>query len=190
MSTNSKTLPTFETDRLILREVTLNDAPAYQKNFADYEVIRFLARQVPWPFPENGVEEFLRNVVLPELGKTRWLWGIFLKENPHELIGAVDLFFPGKPENRGFWLARRFWGHGFMTEAVTPVMDFAFNTLQQDKLIFSNARGNDRSRRVKEKTGARLIETKPFAFVDPDFTESEYWELTRAEWNARHPSIT
>lgn len=44
-------LPIFTTERLILREVTEEDAPAYEKNFVDYEVISQLASVVPWPYP-------------------------------------------------------------------------------------------------------------------------------------------
>ena len=48
---------------------------------------------------------------------------MFLKTNPNELIGAVDLYRDGKPENRGFWLGKPFWKQGIMTEAVTVIMD-------------------------------------------------------------------
>lgn len=175
-------LPRFETKRLILKELTLEDAPSYEKNFVDYKVIRYLSSLVPWPYPKNGVVDFIRNFILPKQGKGRWVWGIFLKENPSELIGAVDLWREGKPENRGFWLAHRFWGQGLMTEAVEPIMDYAFNNLGFEKLIFANAVGNIASRRVKEKTGARLLEVRPGKYVDPAYTEQEVWELTKESW--------
>lgn len=174
--------PTFHTDRLILREVTINDVPSYTRHFVDYEVIRFLSAAVPWPFPENGVKDFLDNVVLPKQGNDHWMWGIFLKEHPEELIGAVELWRQDRPENRGFWLGKQFWGKGIMTEANYPIIDHAFKELGFEKLIFANARGNIGSARVKEKTGARKIGTKPTPFVDPQFTESELWELTRSDW--------
>jgi ribosomal-protein-alanine N-acetyltransferase len=175
-------VPTFETERLLLRAVALADAPAYQKHFVDYEVISQLASAVPWPYPENGAYEYLETIVLPNQGKDRWLWGLFLKTSPNELIGAVDLWREGRPENRGFWLGRKFWGQGLMTEAVKPVMDYAFDHLGFEKLIFSNALGNTKSRRVKEKTGAVLIGTRRAAFVNPNYTEAETWELTKSAW--------
>lgn len=176
------TLPVFETERLILRGVTLEDEAAYKKNFVDYEVIRHLAAAVPWPYPENGVSDFIKNGILPQQGNGRWVWGIFLKTNPSELIGVVDLWRDGKPENRGFWLAREHWGRGIMSEAVEPVMDHAFDELGFEKLVFANAVGNKASRRVKEKTGARLLYSEPAKFVDPAYTEHEIWELTKKAW--------
>ncbi len=94
----------------------------------------------------------------------------------------VELWRPGTPENRGFWLGRKYWDRGLMTEAVVPVMNYAFDTLDFDKLVFTNAVGNDRSRRIKEKTGALVVKTEPAAFVDPTFVERELWELTRSRW--------
>jgi ribosomal-protein-alanine N-acetyltransferase len=174
--------PRFETDRLLLRELTLSDAPTYQQNFNNYEVIQHLSAAVPWPYPDDGVEYFLNNVVFPNQGKNRWDWGLFLKTNPSEVIGTISFFLPGVPEHRGFWLAKKYWGMGLMTEAVAPIMGFAFNTLKMESIIFSNAVGNDRSRRVKEKTGATFVETRPVKFVSPLYTESEYWELSKTAW--------
>ena len=175
-------LPTFETKRLILRGPTLEDVPNYQKHFNNYEVIRHLASHVPWPYPDDGVVTFLTSVVLPNQGKDKWMWGLFLKENPTELIGCVDLWRAGHPENRGFWLSQKHWGKGLMTEAVEPIMDYAFNELGFEVLYFANAVGNIKSRRVKEKTGARLVSVEPAKFVDPALTEHEVWELKKEDW--------
>ena len=178
-------LPIFNTERLLLRGVTEADIPAYTRHFVDYRVIRHLASTVPWPYPEHGVRDYVRDLVLPVQGKDHWLWGLFLKTSPDELIGAVELWRDGTPEHRGFWLGHRFWGRGLMTEAVAPVMDHAFDVLGFDVLVFSNARGNNRSRRIKEKTGARLLRIMSGEFVDPVYTHREIWELTAAEWRAR-----
>lgn len=177
-------LPTFATKRLILRAVTLEDEPAYTRHFVNYEVIRHLSDKVPWPYPDNGVSDYLRDTILPYQGKGKWVWGIFLKEVPLELVGAVALWGPGTPENRGFWLAEHLWGRGLMTEAVTPVMDHAFDELGFDELVFTNAAGNNRSRRVKEKTGATFVRREPAGFVDPKYKERELFKLTRPEWRA------
>lgn len=128
--------------------------------------------------------QYIENVLLAEQGKDRWFWGLFLKTNPTELIGGIDLWRKGIPENRGFWIGKKFWGQGLMTEAVDPITDHAFDALGFEKLILSNALGNIRSRRVKEKMGAKLLGTRPSKFVNPAYTESETWELTKEAWGA------
>ncbi len=69
-----------------------------------------------------------------------------------------------------------------MTEAVEPVMDYAFNSLEFESLVFANALGNTRSRRVKEKTGARFVDVRPVSCVDPEYTQQEVWTLSKDDW--------
>lgn len=175
-------IPEFSTERIILKAPTIDDAKNYQKHFDDYEVIRNLSTAIPWPYPTNGAEEYLKNVVVPLQGKDRWTWGVYLKSKPSELIGCVDLFKRSERGNRGFWLGKSFWNKGIMTEAVKPIVDYAFLQLGFDKLVFYNALGNIGSRRIKEKTGAKFIKVKDMPHVDPKLTQSEQWELTREDW--------
>ena len=175
-------VPTLETRRLILKRIEESHLASYQKHFAHWEIIRNLAKAVPWPYPADGAKQFYHSVIEPNQGKNRWTWGIFLKDDSDELIGAIELFHMTGLENRGFWLAKDHWGKGLMPEAVIPVTDFAFGQLGFEKLQFGNAVGNERSRRIKEKTGARRIGTRPLEFADPTFTEIELWEITKEQW--------
>ena len=182
---SANTIPTFETERLILRQVSLADIPSYEKHFNDYEVVRNLFAVIPWPPQEgNGIREFLHDVIFPQLGKTRWMWGIFEKSNPDELIGVVDIWKNKDTGhgNRGFWLGRAHWRKGYMTEAVMCVMDYAFNELEFKSFLLNNAKGNIASRKIKENIGARYLGTEPTKFIDPAFTEKEKWELTKEIW--------
>jgi len=179
---NTSMPPNLETERLILRPITIDDLSSYQQNFSDYEIIRYLATNVPWPYPKNGVHEFYYKVLLSKQGQNYWHWGIFLKDSPLETIGGVDLWRESSVDNRGFWLARKHWGKGYMTEVANRINEHAFNELGFDVLYFGNAVTNIGSRRIKEKTGAAFIGTRPFKFVDPNVTETENWILTKEKW--------
>gem|GEM_PF-4771929 len=50
--------PTLETARLALRPVEMADAPAIQRLFPQWEIVRHLNAGVPWPYPEDGAESF------------------------------------------------------------------------------------------------------------------------------------
>lgn len=169
-------------ERILLRPITTLDIPAYEKHFINYEVIRHLSDKIPWPYPENGVREWVENHILALQGKNRWIWGIFLHSDTSSLIGVIELWRPGNPENRGFWLGQAYWGRGLMTEAAVLVTDYAFDQLDFNTLVFTNAKGNRRSARIKEKTGARFIKCQPATFVDSEYTEQEIWELHKDEW--------
>lgn len=175
----------FRTKRLILKGISLEDEPSYTKHFVDYEVIRYLSRTVPWPYPENGVKHYLKNVILPKQGIDRWTWGIFLQSNPEELIGCVDLWKDANPSNRGFWLGKKYWNKGIMTEAVYPVIEFAFYDIGFKQLIFSNAAGNVGSIKIKVKTGCKLVDISSAEYVDPSFTEQELWTLSLESWGPK-----
>jgi RimJ/RimL family protein N-acetyltransferase len=177
-------LPIFETTRLILRDITVRDAPAYERHFIDYDVIGTMSHVVPWPYPENGVLEYIRGAIRPNQCVDQWFWGIFLKSAPDELIGSIWLKRKGTPSNRGFWLGKKFWREGIMTEAVKPITDYAFDVLGFEKLVLANAVGNAASRQIKKKIGAAFLRTEPAMYVNPSYTEREVWELTKECWKA------
>jgi RimJ/RimL family protein N-acetyltransferase len=172
------------TKRLFLRPIKKSDLDCYQKYFCNYNVLRYLNSIIPWPYPENGCQDFYYNVIVPNQNKNRWFWAMTFKQRPEELIGTIELSRSENlnKSNRGFWLGEPFWGQGIMTEAVGAVQDFAFQELGFTRLILENAKGNLGSRRIKEKSGAVFLRTQPAKFVDPCFTESEVWELTKENW--------
>ena len=57
--------PQLETPRLWLRPLELADAEQAHLLFPQWEVVRYLANQVTWPFPSDGVYNYYRDVALP-----------------------------------------------------------------------------------------------------------------------------
>ncbi|MFT4080411.1 GNAT family N-acetyltransferase [Rhodomicrobium sp.] len=177
-------IPIFETSRLLLKPLRLEDAPTTQTLFPHWEIVRYLSDRVPWPYPEGGAETFYREVALPNIAEgTFWSWTLWLKGGPDHHIGAVDLRTE-KKDNRGFWLGLPWQGKGLMTEACVPVTDYWFDVLGQDRLVVAKAVENVTSRRVTEKQGARIIDVEERRFVCGP-RRTEIWELTREDWNAR-----
>ena len=71
-----------------------------------------------------------------------------------------------------------------MTEAVIAVNDFWFDVLGFSLMRIPKAIANTASRRISEKTGMRVVGTKPdHAFVCGQLP-AEIWELTADEWHA------
>ncbi len=185
-------VPTLETPRLWLRPVTLQDAPAIQRRFPQWEVVRYLDAVVPWPYPDDGAEQHLRRLHAKDRTGDHFDWCIWLKEGPDEAIGLIDLHSVDSErdehgawrDNRGFWLDPAFAGRGLMTEAADRVVDFAFRELGWSRLILSNAAPNVGSRRIKEKQGARLIATETKRFLSGEFPR-EVWLLEAEDWLSR-----
>jgi RimJ/RimL family protein N-acetyltransferase len=177
--------PTLETPRLILRPVSLADAPAVQKHFNNWNIIQHLNASIPWPYPDDGAESFIR-MCLPKIENGEcYIWVLVPKAGPDEAIGIID-FGIGRDHgrgDRGFWLAESYWRQGLMTEAISAVNDFVFDVLKIEKFNVYNHATNHGSHRVKKKTGARFVGYKELPHHNGE-TKSEIWEVTRESWLA------
>ena len=71
-----------------------------------------------------------------------------------------------------------------MTEALAPVIECAFSSLGFEKLLFSNAVGNARSARSREKSGAPFLRREAARYVGPSYTERNIYELSKTTWHA------
>jgi [ribosomal protein S5]-alanine N-acetyltransferase len=177
--------PRLKTQRLVLRRLRLGDAPAIQRGFDDWEVVRHLNPLVPWPYPADGARTHIRACLAAAARGEKFFWVLTMREGPDEAIGRIDLWpeAEGEKDMRGFWLARAYWGRGLMSEAAEAVTAFAFETLGWPHLWLTNAAANGASHRIKEKQGAELIETSPALYVGgPGLRET--WLLRREAWLA------
>jgi ribosomal-protein-alanine N-acetyltransferase len=172
-----------ETKRMIQRQLALADAPQIQKLFPHWEIVRYLVNSVPWPYPADGAEHFIRNLALPSMERGEaWHWTLRLKTSPEEIVGCLGLR-RGEENNRGFWLGLQWRGQGLMSEACEWASDFWFEQLGFPVLRTGKAIENTASRRISEKHGMRLV-----GVVEKDYVSgrlpSEIWEITAEEWRA------
>src|SRR5271155_5630285 len=108
----------LQTERLILRPLELADAERTQLLFAQWEIVKYLNAQVPWPLPEDAANRRYREVTLPAIERGEaWHWTLRLKQSPEQHIGAISLH-KDEWDNRGYWLGLPWQRQGLMTEAV------------------------------------------------------------------------
>ena len=174
--------PRLETDRLILRAASCEDAPAIQKYFNNFNIIRYIGSDVPWPYPEDGAITFLEHMFKKMEKDEIYLWSIALKSHGNEAIGLIEYRFADSEDNRGFWLAEPFWGQGIMPEAVEITQDFVFFELGKDKIIVKNAVSNSQSSSVKVKAGAEFLYTQKKNYLSGD-NQEEVWQVTAENWS-------
>jgi RimJ/RimL family protein N-acetyltransferase len=173
--------PPLQTARLLLRPLELADAAQAQVLFPQWEIVRYLANQVPWPFPPDGVYTYYRDVALPAAARgDAWHWTLRLKSDPGRLVGCISLM-KGEEINRGFWLGAPWHGQGLMTEACDIVTDYWFETLGFPLLRVPKAEANTASSRISEKQGMRLVETRESDYVSGRLLTG-IWEITAEEW--------
>ena len=150
--------PTLKGARLVLRPLRAEDAPAIQRRFPRWEIVRFLnGDNVPWPYPADGAAGHIADCLDAMARGEKLHWAITLKAAPDEPIGRIDLWpDDGKSRDmRGFWLDPEHHGKGFMTEAAECVTEYAFVTLGWPHLWLSNDERNAASHGREDPAASR-----------------------------------
>jgi [ribosomal protein S5]-alanine N-acetyltransferase len=117
----------------------------------DPYIARYLSHVFPQPYVRADADRWIR-----EQGTADTI-GQFAIEVDGELAGGIG-FIIGTGERTGtaslgYWLGRRFWGRGVMTEAVQIVTQWAFDTLRIRRVWANVMAPNVASSRVLEKAG-------------------------------------
>ena len=179
--------PTLETRRLWLHPLALSDADQIQVLFPHWEIVRFLAGSVPWPYPPDGARTYLREKALPAIEHgEEWHWTLRQKTEPEQIIGCISLM-KAENHNRGFWMGLPWQGQGLMAEACDAVTDYWFNVLKFPTLRVPKAIDNPASRRISLRQGMRVIATEEREFVSGRLP-AEIWEITAEEWRSNRHS--
>ncbi len=146
----------FETPRLYLRQFKLEDAGLLLELNSDPEVLKYLHE--PLLQDEAHSKEILTKIILPQYEKNLGRWGIFLKET-NEFIGWCGLKY--RPEldeiDLGYRFIKKYWGHGYATEAASYTLEYGFKTLHL-KIITGRAHiENIASLKVLENIGMEYL---------------------------------
>lgn len=147
--------PDFETSRLMLRELTLEDTEGIFQLFSDPDVVELMDIEPVQTLAQ--AEETIRF----HINDSGTRWGLFDKKDG-ALIGSCGYHCWNQTEpisiELGYDLAKAYWGQGLMTEALRPVIDFGFEGLNVPKIEATPAVENHRSIRLLEKFGFQRAE--------------------------------
>jgi RimJ/RimL family protein N-acetyltransferase len=128
----------LETERLILREMTLDDLPATQKIVCDEQTM--YAWNGAWSEEENlaGLQKQIRGYREDGFGR----WAVVLKETG-KVIGMCGLQWCDTDQDRvleiGYLFNRMYWHNGYAAEAAIACRRYAFDVLKVDE-VFSLVR--------------------------------------------------
>jgi RimJ/RimL family protein N-acetyltransferase len=150
----------LETERLVLRRFTPDDAHLVVELDADPEVRRYVQLH------PTSLEEAANEVLPAWLGyyeryASYGFWAA-IERSSGEFIGWFHLR-PGLTDGRddepelGYRLRRASWGRGYATEGSRALIDRAFTDLGARRVWAETMAVNAASRRVMEKAGLRLI---------------------------------
>ena len=139
---------TLETERLILRPFTMNDAAAIQRLLNDPLVSDGLL-SVSYPFALPDAEKWLTDRITNR-------FAITLRESA-QLCGGIGMHTNAKHPRAemGYWIGRAFWGKGYATEAARELVRYGFESLHLQRIAAMHFPRNKASQRVLEKIGMK-----------------------------------
>ena len=152
---------TLETNRLILRRLTIDDADAMFKNWAsDHEVAKFLTWHA---HTDVSVSELIINSWLPLYDKPDYYhWTIVLKESmePVGTIAAVSQQEDINMVHIGYCIGQNWWNKGITSEAFKEIIPFFFEEVGVNRIESRHDPQNPNSGKVMIKCGLQYEGTK------------------------------
>ncbi|WP_026711473.1 GNAT family protein [Flavobacterium filum] len=159
--------PILESDRLLLRAVTVDDVNEVMELRGNPETMKFIPRPLATS-PEMAMEHIAMITEKIE-NNTGINWAITLKGNP-KLLGVIGHYRIQTENYRseiGYMLLPDYQGKGIVSEAINLVLDYGFNVLNFHSVEAVVDPENHVSGIVLEKNG----------FVkEAHFLENEYWD--------------
>lgn len=152
----------LETERLYLRELTIDDAENMYLLNADEDVVKYTGDKAFGSI--SSAKQFLENYDhYKKYGYGRW--AVITKENS-EFIGWCGLkYTESLSENDiGFRLMKKQWNKGYATEAAQACIKFGFEKLNMTQIVGRAMLKNEASIKVLQKLGLQYL--KPFDFGD------------------------
>lgn len=141
------------TERLLLRPLAMTDAPHFYEIYSDPEAMTFWSDQ-PVATVEEAAQMIRADLDMAARGVAAF-WAIALNSSA-EAIGKCTLMHYSAQNRRaeiGFILNRGHWRQGLMCEAVTAVIDFAFNELGLHRIEADTDDQNEASLSLLDKLG-------------------------------------
>jgi len=181
-----ETFPTLETPRLVLREITDHDAEAVFEMESDPVAMRYWSRP-PMRDPAEARAAVERAKGFFPAG-TGLRWSLCLRGDDW-MLGQASLFNFTEPSDRadiGYGLALRHWRKGYMHEALTAIIDYAFGPLGLRRLEADIDPRNVASLRALERLGfAREGFLRERWQVGDEISDTAFLGLLAREWRER-----
>ncbi len=185
----------LETDRLILRDYKEDDFDAYFRLKSDDTTMYYLQDIRSNSYDEAGkeFEEVLEDQKKPD--RKYYFLHTELKKT-HEQIGSIgytviDDTPVGKIVHLGYFTFQRYWGNGYVSEALGKVLEYAFTENNVYRVTTGCLAENKASERVMQKNGLiKEAEHLDHEWHDGKMKTRLEYRLLRNEWEERRAHMS
>ena len=159
-------VPTLETERLILRPLSLDDLDAVYKWASDERVNKYMI----YPLYKSKDDGRIWLETVNQDGNKKD-FGFVFKETG-VLIGSGGIYY--KPEHNvwsiGYNISYDYWNRGLVTEAMEKIISWARENFPIHEIAGTFAVDNNGSRRVMEKLGLTYAYDTEYSKLDDSAT--------------------
>jgi RimJ/RimL family protein N-acetyltransferase len=174
---------TLATERLVIRFLYEADLPALYAIYSNAEVMRYWS-YAPWTEMEQA-RQMLQDTLSGYQNGSGLRVGIE-RQSDRALLGMCSLFqfhLPSRRAELGYALGRPYWGSGYMHEALQTFVDYAFNTLNLNRLEADIDPRNLASAKTLERLGFKLEGLlRERWIVGDEITDTGLYGLLHREW--------
>jgi len=176
-------VPTLQTKRLILREMTLDDAQAVFGCCSDPEVFKFTGGKAHRTIEDS--KAFLKEIGEKYKRGESIVWGIFHRDD-RKLIGDCAFINWSTRQGRAeldYLLSREYWNQGLTTEVVKEVIQFGFEKMGLNRIQAICEIANVASSRVMEKAGMQFEGVlRNYIQHDGKPLDMKMYSIIKSEW--------
>lgn len=143
--------PNLTTERLTLRQLEVNDEQEIFTLRSDREINKYLGRKMANTI--DDARNFI-NSVNENINKNNSVYWAITFSGKNRLIGTICLFSFSDENDKceiGYELLTDFQGQGIMKEALGKVIEYAFNSINVQKIQAFFHKDNQRSKTLLEK---------------------------------------
>ena len=152
------TQPLLETERLLLRPLSLEDASRIQ-DLASDKLVSEMTANIPHPYPDDAASEWISGHQQKWSDREQANFAITLKPT-NKIVGCISLEFKNANEAElSYWVGVEFWGVGYATEAVKKMISYGFSELTLHCIKARVLSRNPASGKVLLKSGLQFLET-------------------------------
>ena len=150
------------TDRLIIRPHKSEDFEGFFSSITNEQATRFL-RFSPEERTPEGTRAFYDEILALQETDNPIFGLAVLEKGSRNYVGLIGLtpLSDGSATEAFYIFLPNFWKHGYATEAVKKVMEYAFSVLNLPKLVTFVPPQSEASVRVVEKLGMKREGSEP-----------------------------
>lgn len=176
--------PEMETERLILRKLSLDDAASMQQIRSHKDVMKFM--DAHWHTSIEISKEFIVENLQMFSQHKGLFWALVEKES-QQFIGDLAFWKIDKKHCRteiGYTLHPDYWGKAYMSEAMKKIIDFGFKDLNLHSFEANINPENTNSRKILTKLGfVKEAYFRENYYYDGKFLDSEIYSLLEKNFN-------